>query len=53
MDIMAENVPAGIAWRRPCRNPDCDHDDGDTLHNHSASGNDFRTTHDMTRSHHM
>jgi hypothetical protein len=50
MESVAENVPTGIAWRRPCRNPGCDHDAGDKLRKRPAPGNDFRTTHDMSRS---
>jgi hypothetical protein len=53
MEIVAGKVPAGIAWRRPCRDPGCDHDAGDKPHKRAAPGNDPRTTHDMTRSHHM
>ena len=53
MESVAENVPTGIAWRRPCRNPGCDHDAGHKLHKRAAPGNDFRTTHDMTHSRNM
>jgi hypothetical protein len=53
MEIVAENVPPGIAWRGPCRNPDCDHDAGHKLHKRAAPGNDFPTTHDMTHSRNM
>jgi hypothetical protein len=53
MEIVAETVATGIAWRRPCRNPGCDHDAGHKLHKRAAPGNDFRTTHDMTHSRNM
>ena len=53
MEIVAENVPTGIAWRRPCRNPGCDRDAGHKLHKRAAPGNDFSTTHDMTHSRNM
>src|SRR5262249_9810931 len=48
MEIVAENMPAGIAWRRPCCNAGCYHDAGDRSHKRAASGNDLRTTHDIT-----
>jgi hypothetical protein len=53
MEIVAENVPPGIAWRGPCRNPDCDHDAGHKLHKRAAPESDFPTTHDMTHSRNM
>jgi hypothetical protein len=53
MEIVAENVPAGVAWRRRYRDPGCDHDAGDKLHNRAAPGNDVCTAHDATRSRHM
>jgi hypothetical protein len=50
---VTENVPTGIAWPRPGRNPGYDHDAGDKLHKRAAPESDFRTTHDATRSQHM
>jgi hypothetical protein len=50
MDIVAENVRADITGRRRCRDPDCDHDAGDKPYKCAAPGNNFRTTHDITRS---
>ena len=52
MEIVTENVPTGVAWPRPGRNPGYNHDAGDKLHKRAAPESDFRTTHDVTRSQH-
>lgn len=53
MEIVIENVPTGLTWRGPCRNPGCDHDSGDKLHKRATPQSDFRITHDATRSYDM
>ena len=51
--IVAESMPASIAWRRPSRGTDCDHFAGYKSNKLAASGDDVRTSHDEAYCRHL